>query len=294
MTGQSTAGAGEMPTHYEVLEVASSASERIIRLAYRELARQHHPDQGGSDHDMTRVAKAYEVLSDPVRRAAYDKTLNETPNARAATNTGEHVPDDDVVVEEFEDDWGEDQVETPPSEPSQEAWSSEPYGEPPVRAPTAPSGHAFPWEGAPHTRPANFAPAVPPMPTMDAAQRRLGVLRVTGTGSTVWVARISSWVLFVLLVGSFVLAAVIYLAQGRVGDAVSGLGWGATLGALAYFGASIRATGGRVSKRYVLYLLLCVLGSTVGSSGSRAVAVVWTVAYVLAVESRNRLARRPG
>lgn len=281
-----------MPNHYEVLEVASTASERIIRLAYRELARQHHPDQGGSDHEMTRIIEAYQALSDPVRRAAYDKTLSEAVDAAVATHAGEHVQDEEIVGE-FEDEWGTDHVESPAPETGQDAWRSDPDRVPPAWTPTPPSGHAFPWEGAPHTRPANPAYAVPPIPT-EPSRRRLGVLRVTGTGTTVWVARISSWTLFVLLVVYFVLAIVIYLFQGRVGEAVSGLGLGAALGALAYFGASLRAIGGRVSKRYVFYLLLCLVGATFGSSGFRVVAIVWTVAYLLAVESRNRLARQPG
>ncbi len=287
MNSQPAAGPGRVPNHYEALEVASTASARIIRLAYRELARQHHPDHGGSDHEMTRIAEAYQALSDPVRRAAYDKTLSDAAGVDGATHTGEYGPGDD----EFEDEWGEDHVETPPSETGQGTWRSD-ADVPPAWAPTTPPGHAFPWEGTPHTRPADPTYSVPPVPTV-SERRRIGILRVTGTGTTVWLARVTSWILFVLLVVYFVVAIVISLVQGRVSEAVSALGSGAALGALAYFGASIRMFGGRISKRYVFYLLLCLATATFATSGLWVVGVLWTLSYVLAVESRNRLVRQP-
>lgn len=58
---------------YAVLEVAPSASAQELRSAYRRLARVHHPDQRGGDAERFKeLAAAYEVPSDPERRAAYD------------------------------------------------------------------------------------------------------------------------------------------------------------------------------------------------------------------------------
>ena len=61
-----------MPDWYEILQVSPNAEPEVIRAAYRVLARKHHPDHGGSRQRMIDVNNAFEVLSDPVRRAEYD------------------------------------------------------------------------------------------------------------------------------------------------------------------------------------------------------------------------------
>jgi restriction system protein len=62
-------------TYYEVLGVEADASQDDIKAAYRRLSRQVHPDQGGSGALFRKVTEAYETLSDPARRAAYDDSL---------------------------------------------------------------------------------------------------------------------------------------------------------------------------------------------------------------------------
>ncbi len=62
-------------THYEVLGVEADATQDDIKAAYRRLSRQVHPDQGGSGALFRRVTEAYETLSDPERRKAYDDAL---------------------------------------------------------------------------------------------------------------------------------------------------------------------------------------------------------------------------
>lgn len=62
------------PSHYEVLGVPITASLQDIKTAYRRAARTHHPDQGGNPADFRRVTLAYEVLSDPQRREAYNRS----------------------------------------------------------------------------------------------------------------------------------------------------------------------------------------------------------------------------
>ena len=62
---------------YETLGVPRDATHDAIRKAYRKLARKHHPDVNpdskSSEDKFKVVSAAYEVLSDPKRRAAYDE-----------------------------------------------------------------------------------------------------------------------------------------------------------------------------------------------------------------------------
>lgn len=68
-----------MPTkdYYEVLGVARDASGDEIKAAYRKLARRHHPDVSDDKSDaelrFKAINEAYEVLSDPNKRAQYDR-----------------------------------------------------------------------------------------------------------------------------------------------------------------------------------------------------------------------------
>lgn len=62
--------------YYEVLGVAKTADETAVKGAYRRLARQYHPDvnkEADAEERFKEINEAYEVLSDPDRRAAYDR-----------------------------------------------------------------------------------------------------------------------------------------------------------------------------------------------------------------------------
>lgn len=66
-----------MRSAYDVLGLEPSASTEAIRLAYRRLAKLHHPDRAGEDPSahqrFLEIRAAFEILGDPARRAAYDR-----------------------------------------------------------------------------------------------------------------------------------------------------------------------------------------------------------------------------
>ncbi len=68
-----------MRKYYKVLDISENASSSEIREAYRKLVRQWHPDRNPytptSDDIMKMYNEAYEVLSDPEKRSAYDASI---------------------------------------------------------------------------------------------------------------------------------------------------------------------------------------------------------------------------
>src|SRR5687767_3000144 len=85
-------GSAPEDDYYELLGISADADLAEIRRAWRQLVQRWHPDRAG--HDTTwifqRLSAAYEVLSDPVARAAYDRShprpAEATANPDAATD----------------------------------------------------------------------------------------------------------------------------------------------------------------------------------------------------------------
>ncbi|MFA9446968.1 molecular chaperone DnaJ [Egicoccus sp. AB-alg6-2] len=74
-----------MPDLYELLGVPRDASPEDIKRAYRRQARQHHPDAGGDEETFKQITHAYQVLSEPQKRARYDRFGDDgTPQGRGA------------------------------------------------------------------------------------------------------------------------------------------------------------------------------------------------------------------
>jgi curved DNA-binding protein CbpA len=64
---------------YNVLGVAPNASDDEIKKVYRSLAMRYHPDRNsaaGAEQRFKSITKAYEILSDPVKRDEYNQSVN--------------------------------------------------------------------------------------------------------------------------------------------------------------------------------------------------------------------------
>lgn len=59
--------------YYEILGLQKGASEADIKKAFRKKAHQLHPDKGGDKAKFQEVNEAYQVLSDPQKKAQYDQ-----------------------------------------------------------------------------------------------------------------------------------------------------------------------------------------------------------------------------
>lgn len=94
----------EFPDLYATLGIGRKATAEHIRTAYRLLAKQLHPDiTNHSDEHIQQVNAAYEILSDPAKRKAYDRELAARDPTRT---TGARIPrsitqDVHLSVEEF-------------------------------------------------------------------------------------------------------------------------------------------------------------------------------------------------
>ncbi|KAG7878443.1 hypothetical protein KL905_004215 [Ogataea polymorpha] len=90
-----------MESHYTVLGVDTTASVAQIKEAYRRKLLSLHPDKTGTQthgNEISRIADAYRVLVDPIKRQEYDTTRQEELS-RLGIATGDGL--DTVSLDDF-------------------------------------------------------------------------------------------------------------------------------------------------------------------------------------------------
>jgi DnaJ-class molecular chaperone len=95
--------------HYATLGLDRRCTLAEIRKAYRLLAKRHHPDVNSGSHDAAQRTRelnaAYEILTDPARRRAYDRELGDAGKSaapqRAAKIERNISQDAHLRIEEF-------------------------------------------------------------------------------------------------------------------------------------------------------------------------------------------------
>ncbi len=95
-----------MVDHYKILGLSASADTVTIRKAYKRLALIYHPDINGSPDAGKRfmeIRNAYEILTDPITRAAHDRELQEwrKPKTPQRPGTSNRAPE-----KGFQVNWG--------------------------------------------------------------------------------------------------------------------------------------------------------------------------------------------
>jgi DnaJ-class molecular chaperone len=82
---------GDPYGHYAFLGVLPSASERVLRAAYRARAQELHPDRDptpGATERFQRLEQAWAILGDAARRSAYDASSRSASAGNGAFKSG--------------------------------------------------------------------------------------------------------------------------------------------------------------------------------------------------------------
>lgn len=263
-------------SHYDVLEVHPAASPEVIRAAFRALQRRYHPDLGGADPERARaINEAHDVLSDPDRRAAYDRDLARV--AESAQTSGEAPADWET---EPHADWG-----------TEGAWDAPPppTSPPPNTSATPPPGPAIPvYDGGAQWR--------PPAPTWQGGGTRppgatFSLRAIVAAGG------LAGRVLLILWLALSLVPVVASLVTGAPGDALTNLVFGAMgLSVAAAIGVR-RIRHRRLTKLYVCFVAVCLVPAALlaASESTRssalallALTVPWFLLFVGTTETRAR------
>ncbi|GAA1586929.1 MULTISPECIES: DnaJ domain-containing protein [Kribbella] len=138
---------------WKLLGVSRDADADEIRRSYRRLSRSTHTDVGGDSSQQAKLNRAYEVLSDPVRRSDYLQLLNGPPTPPEQPEPQPEEPAEDPF--EWSSGPYTQQAHTPPRQPG-------PQYQDPYTAPTYQDPYTAPQYRDPHTAPQYRDPHTPP------------------------------------------------------------------------------------------------------------------------------------
>ncbi|HEV7385841.1 MAG TPA: DnaJ domain-containing protein, partial [Phenylobacterium sp.] len=101
-----------MRDYYEILGVERTCDAGALKASFRKLAMEHHPDRNGgcgeSEGRFKEINEAYSVLSDPQKRAAYDRFGHAGVNGAGGGPGGGQFHDvGDIFNEVFGDVFGD-------------------------------------------------------------------------------------------------------------------------------------------------------------------------------------------
>src|ERR1700760_823153 len=100
-----------MRDYYEILGLERSCGDGELKSAYRKLAMEHHPDRNGGCEDAAgrfkEINEAYSVLTDPQKRAAYDRFGHAAVNGSGGASGPQFRDVGDIFNEVFGDVFGE-------------------------------------------------------------------------------------------------------------------------------------------------------------------------------------------
>lgn len=88
-----------MKNFYKILNIQPSATKEEIKIAFRKLAHQYHPDKGGSNDKFKDINEAYQILSDKHQKGIYDATFfsSQRNTTHSSTTQGGIVKDNGVA-----------------------------------------------------------------------------------------------------------------------------------------------------------------------------------------------------
>ncbi len=96
--------------YYEILEISRNATAAEIKKAYRKKAIQYHPDKNPGDkvaeEKFKEAAEAYEILSDPDKKARYDQFGHQAFEGAGGFGGAHHMNMDDIFSQ-FGDIFGD-------------------------------------------------------------------------------------------------------------------------------------------------------------------------------------------
>ena len=125
---------------WKLLGVGREAGAEEIKRSYRRLSRSHHTDVGGDSTQQVKLNRAYEILTDPTRRADYALLLQrkERPQDFVPPRRPTEPEPDEPAADPFAWSSGPGPTRTPPRQDRyeqayQDPYTESPYADPPYR-----------------------------------------------------------------------------------------------------------------------------------------------------------------